>query len=290
MQRIGMFLIAVAILGLTLAAGAQAEQKTRLAQGGIGAANDLIGARVDDSQGNSLGTVTDLVADSQNAKVCHVIASRGGVLGVGSKLYPIPWQAARFNSTSKHFVLDISQEQFSAAPSFNHDAWPDLASADWRQRTQDFYRIEGMSRSDTAGAEKTGTLIRVSKLLDKSLENTQGEKLAAIDNLAIDFGTGKIEYAVVGAGGGVLGMRENLHAVPWTAAHYNATRQTLMLDATKQKIEDSPSFKHGTWPDMSDAAWQSKVDRYYGVQGTEGRFHGEPMNKDRPEGGGQMQY
>jgi sporulation protein YlmC with PRC-barrel domain len=325
------------MLAMLLVVGVQAQQAQRQfenqsAQRGLEAASDLIGARIENPQGDNLGSVSDLAVDPQSGQVAYVILSRGGVLGIGAKLYPIPWQAARYNRQNERIVVDLSENQLDSAPNFSGDSWPDLASPTWRQRVHSFYQTRGMGGSqeqfhrqqdnmngsggprqmdndnefnrrtayeqgatrapmgsDGADVVTSSRLIRASKLMDKSLRNTQDQRIGSIEDLAIDLSSGKVEYAVVGAGGGFLGMDKDLHAVPWDAVRYDASRETIMLDASKQKIENAPSFKRDEWSNLSDPAWQSRVDRYYGAQGSQDEFRGEPMDQGRFQDGGQLQ-
>lgn len=58
-------------------------------------ATDLIGKEVVDVKGESAGTVDDLVVDADLGMVAYVIVSRGGVLGMGERLVPVPFKSVR---------------------------------------------------------------------------------------------------------------------------------------------------------------------------------------------------
>ena len=277
MKRLGTLLTLAVSLILLAAAGTYAQgpgqrSHSMSAQRDLNTASDLIGTKVENQQGQSLGSVIDLLVDPQGARVQYVVLSRGGVLGVGSKLYPVPWEVLRYSIQGDRFILNISEDKLASAPNFARESWPDLSSGDWRQRIQSYYEGQGMGTDEhpqAAGkdlADSGKSLVRASKLMGKPLQNSQGQRLGSIDNLVIDRSTGKVEYAVIGSGG-VLGVGEKLHAVPWESVNYDSGRQTLTLDATKQKIDNAPSFTRDKWPNMSDPAWQSQVDRYFSVQG-----------------------
>jgi sporulation protein YlmC with PRC-barrel domain len=47
--------------------------------------SDLIGATVKNPEGESLGSIQELVLDPQDAKIRNVVVSMGGLLGIGAK-------------------------------------------------------------------------------------------------------------------------------------------------------------------------------------------------------------
>lgn len=296
MKRLGILMALVASFTLLSAATVQAQgishRNRNMSSRDLNTASDLIGTKIENQKGENLGSVTDLLVDPHGGSVQYVILSRGGVLGVGSKLYPVPWQAMHYSIQGDRFILDLTEDRLASAPNFARESWPDLTSSDWQKRIQSFYQSEGIggmqgqSQVGSHVTEGSKTLIRASKLMDKALQNSQNQRLGSIDNLVIDRGTGKVEYAVVGTGG-VLGVGDKLHAVPWQTFEFNGDRQALVLDANKQKIDNAPSFSRDKWPDMSDPTWQSKVDRYFNVQMPQDKQ--SPLRGEPSEGAGRVQ-
>jgi len=56
-------------------------------------ARELIGAKVQDLTHADLGTIDDLAIDPHTGRVSYGILRFGGLLGVGEKLFPVPWSA-----------------------------------------------------------------------------------------------------------------------------------------------------------------------------------------------------
>jgi sporulation protein YlmC with PRC-barrel domain len=54
-------------------------------------ASTLLGAAVKTPQGETLGTITDLVIDPQDGRPTMVVISRGGFLGLGASYIIMPW-------------------------------------------------------------------------------------------------------------------------------------------------------------------------------------------------------
>src|SRR5262245_43174959 len=56
-------------------------------------ASDLIKYDVENDKGEDIGDVKDVLYDPVNERVAVVVVSYGGILGMGDKLYAVPWNA-----------------------------------------------------------------------------------------------------------------------------------------------------------------------------------------------------
>jgi len=98
-----------------------------------------VSERVRNSAGEDLGKIEDLVIDPRTGGIEYAILSFGGVLGMGNKLFPIPWSSLNMSSSRGYLLLDIDKETLKRAPGFDRDSWPDMADAAWRRRIHDHY-------------------------------------------------------------------------------------------------------------------------------------------------------
>jgi len=78
--------------------------------------SDLIGATVKNLEGESLGSIQELVLDPQDAKIKNVIVSMGGLLGIGAKAVAIPWQEVTPQSDGKAVLVAMGKEELQSAP------------------------------------------------------------------------------------------------------------------------------------------------------------------------------
>jgi len=53
------------------------------------------------------------------------------VLGIGDKLFAIPWTALTLDVDRKCFILDVDAERLKEAPGFDTDRWPSEADPTW---------------------------------------------------------------------------------------------------------------------------------------------------------------
>lgn len=97
----------------------------------IMAASTLDGNDVVNLAGDKLGDIKEIMLDVPNGRIAYAVLSRGGLLGVGDKLFAIPWGALTLDSNRKCFVLDISEESLKDSDGFDKDNWPSMADDTW---------------------------------------------------------------------------------------------------------------------------------------------------------------
>jgi sporulation protein YlmC with PRC-barrel domain len=113
-------------------------------------AGTLIGDDVVNDQEESLGDIKEIMLDTRSGQVAYAVLSFGGFLGIGEKLFAVPWQALRLDTANKRYVLDIDKERLKSAPGFDSDAWPDMTDVAWVTQIHRFYGTDP-SRSGTLG-------------------------------------------------------------------------------------------------------------------------------------------
>ena len=77
--------------------------------------------------------------DVRTGRVAYAVLSFGGILGMGEKLFAIPWSALTLDADQKCFVLDVPKERLEQAPGFDKDHWPSMADENWASQIYAFY-------------------------------------------------------------------------------------------------------------------------------------------------------
>jgi sporulation protein YlmC with PRC-barrel domain len=90
-------------------------------------ATTLTGDRVRNAAGDDLGKVHEIMLDVARGRLAYAVLSFGGFLGIGDKLFAVPWSAMTFDQQAHEFVLDVPREVLESAPGFDKDNWPDMA-------------------------------------------------------------------------------------------------------------------------------------------------------------------
>jgi sporulation protein YlmC with PRC-barrel domain len=102
-------------------------------------AGTLIGNSVTNPQGENLGEIKELMIDPQTSHVAYAVLSFGGVLGMGDKLFAIPFRSLRLRPDHKDFVLEVPKERLKNAPGFDKDDWPNVADRTWGTEIHTYY-------------------------------------------------------------------------------------------------------------------------------------------------------
>lgn len=105
--------------------------KIAAAAGLVLSAETLKGDKVVDGMGEKLGMLEDLMIDLDRGSIAYAVLSVGGLLGVGDKLFAIPWSAIQVDTAEKRLVLNVPKDLLKTAPGFDKDHWPDFADQAW---------------------------------------------------------------------------------------------------------------------------------------------------------------
>ena len=103
------------------------------------AADTLTGDRVVNRQKEDLGIIEHLMIDVEKGRVAYAVLSFGGFLGMGDKLFAIPWSALTVDTDERQFVLDVDKKLLERAPGFDKDHWPNMADHAWGAEVSAYY-------------------------------------------------------------------------------------------------------------------------------------------------------
>lgn len=102
-------------------------------------ASSMIGTDVCNPKGDSLGEIKEVVIDPGTGRVAYAVVSFGGFLGMGKKLFAIPFSAFEYDVEENEYVLDVSKERLEAAPGFDSDNWPTMSEEKWNRDVYKYY-------------------------------------------------------------------------------------------------------------------------------------------------------
>jgi hypothetical protein len=107
----------------------------------------LIGNDVFNRRGEDLGDIKEIMLDLQSGRVAYAVLSYGGFLGMGEKLFAVPWNALTLDTENHRFTLDVERDRLKDAPGFDPDRWPDMADDTWARGVHAFYGSSGDASS-----------------------------------------------------------------------------------------------------------------------------------------------
>ena len=102
-------------------------------------ADTLVGNDVYNQKGEKLGDIKEVMLDVRNGRVAYAVLSFGGFLGMGEKLFAVPWNALTLDTATKSFKLNVDKDRLKTAPGFDQDHWPNMADPTWVQSIHAYY-------------------------------------------------------------------------------------------------------------------------------------------------------
>lgn len=88
------------------------------------AATSVIGDRVENSEGEELGKIDNLMINLQTNEVEYVVLEFGSFLGLGGKLFAVPFKELRVDPAKNIFILNRDKEYLKQSPGFDKSHWP----------------------------------------------------------------------------------------------------------------------------------------------------------------------
>ena len=105
-------------------------------------ADTLLGNDVYNGAGENLGSIKEFMIDMPSGRIAYAVLSFGGFLGMGDRLFAVPWQALKLDTANKRFSLNVSKDKLKSAPGFDKDHWPSMAQPTWASTVYRFYGID----------------------------------------------------------------------------------------------------------------------------------------------------
>ena len=174
-------------------------------------ADTLIGDSVVNAQEEDLGDIKEIMLDMQTGQVAYAVLAFGGFLGMGEKLFAVPWQALHLDTANKRMVLNVDKERLRNAPGFDKDAWPDMSDVSWAGGIHSFYGTDpnrsgaptmgpGSTMGGTAGAMGAGSAMG-SGMGSSMGAGSAGSTGGAGSSLGVSVGSGSVHGDSYGVGG-----------------------------------------------------------------------------------------
>lgn len=106
----------------------------------VKANDEIINVKVMNNANEDLGKITEVMLDKQTGDVAYVVLESGAFLGLGGKLFALPWNALHYDTQKDCFKVDIDKQRLEKAPGFDKDHWPDMADRTWGQSIYTYYK------------------------------------------------------------------------------------------------------------------------------------------------------
>lgn len=221
-------------------------------------ASKVIGMKIHNAQGESLGKIDDLIIDVNNERVAYAILSFGGAVGVGDKLFAYPLSLFKpAADRNDQLVLNVDKEKLKSAPGFEGKNWPDWNQAKYRGDVDKYF---GPTVSPKAMPNQR--LARASDLIGKDVDDRSGKDAGEIDDLVVNLGNSKVHYAVLDFDK-KWSMDDKLLPLPLKSFTFPGDRKKdLVLNVARSELDMSHAFDDRNWPDIGDPGYRANLDSY----------------------------
>lgn len=213
----------------------QAQQQTRMP------AQQLIGQKVTDAQGEELGEIKDVVVDLQSGEVHAGVIEFGGAMGVGGKNYAFPIQDLQPGKQQGQYTLaNVEKDKLDKAQGFAQGVWPEIDPKAWGREGQGGQAATGGTR-----AQQKGTLVRASEIKGKEVSDKSGQEVGELRDLTIDLQAGKVQNILLSVkdGGQAQVQPQALSAGAGDKLVLNMDAQQVKQQARQQSGQEQPQGK-----------------------------------------------
>ena len=114
------------------------------------------------------------------------------------------------------------------------------------------FETENKTGENTTGGRPNAPVrfLTASSLIGDKVFNASREDLGKVKEIMLNLETGGIEYFVIEFGG-FLGLGEKLFAFPLGAFIIDTKQQALILNKTREELEQEPGFDKDHWPETN---------------------------------------
>jgi len=117
-------------------------------------ASALLGKDIKSLNNEDLGDVKELILDPARSHITYFVLKSGGFLGMGGKLFAIPWQALTFerDGNKDKLVLNVPKERFEKAPEYKDADWNRMTDPTWIDEVYTYYNVRPYWKTGGTGA------------------------------------------------------------------------------------------------------------------------------------------
>lgn len=88
-------------------------------------ATSIMSDKVESPTGENLGKIDNLMINLHTGQVEYAVIEMGSFLGIGGKLFAVPFQELQIDPVKEVFILNRSKEYLKDIPGFDKSHWPD---------------------------------------------------------------------------------------------------------------------------------------------------------------------
>ncbi|MBT0671531.1 PRC-barrel domain-containing protein [Novosphingobium profundi] len=88
------------------------------------ASNKVEGTNVYNAQREKLGSIYNFMVEKRSGKAEYAVLQFGGLFGLGSDYYPLPWDVLTYDTDQGGYVVNLDKSVLEKAPRYAGDSEP----------------------------------------------------------------------------------------------------------------------------------------------------------------------
>lgn len=104
------------------------------------ASNKVEGTSVYNRSGEKLGSIYNFMVDKRSGKVEYAVLQFGGLFGLGSDYYPLPWDVLTYETDQGGYVVDLDKSVLEKAPRYTGNDEPTF-DRDYGREVYGYYGV-----------------------------------------------------------------------------------------------------------------------------------------------------
>ena len=113
------------------------------------------GTGVGTDQGNTTGTIEDMIIDTDSGDILYVVIM--AAFADGERWIPVPLNLFQWNGAAGAFTVNADATALQNAPSFQDDQFPDTSTSGWNSEFDTFWQNNGGMGTGGTGTQATAT-------------------------------------------------------------------------------------------------------------------------------------
>lgn len=102
-------------------------------------ASSIAGDRVENPEGEDLGEIDTLMINLHTGEVEYAVIEFGAFLGIGGKLFAVPFKELKLDSEREIFILNRDKEYLKKSPGFDKTHWPETNDHSYFEDVRMYY-------------------------------------------------------------------------------------------------------------------------------------------------------
>jgi len=105
------------------------------------ASNKVEGTAVYNRDGEKLGSIYNFMVDKRSGEVEYAVLQFGGLFGIGSDYYPLPWDMLTYDTSQGGYSVSLDEAMLEKAPRYTADSEPPF-DRDYGRQVYGYYGVD----------------------------------------------------------------------------------------------------------------------------------------------------